>query len=503
MRVSFDPKLDGFAFDNSFTNKVQIAGIPITETLGRCGGMAFAALDYWHHMVRIPVEPALPGDGIPLAEYIYDRLITSIVNNWPMFFHFMRTPDHPTWLNGIGVARATREEQYPKLKTLLEQGLPQPIGLVQSRDVGGFARDHQVVAYGYEEDGDSSRVFIWDNRYPGAEGVLEFTSVYDPGNRFVHQDNGQEWRGFFVENYSPQLPWYLANGKLLSDQGDARIYVIYAGAKFWITSPDEFDRLGLRWSEVLELKDGSLNYISTIPGDRAVLREIDDAPVSVTYGGKGFHIPDPDTLFRLGFTWNDVRVVPAGGFSALDKAPRDLALLKEETAAAVYVVEHGELRHVPDPETFAARGFRWDRIGVVPDGGLADIPVGPPLPPSHPTAWSERPGGHLVTRDLDRVDYQVEAGARPDDEVEFVIRLGDGITWRKEIVLQADDGEWTIAAHDDVRSDANGLYRYQLANGGLRLRKAKAFGVMTDVLELGDLARLPVGARVTFTWVRD
>jgi hypothetical protein len=374
---------------------------------------------------------------------------------------------------------------------------------VQSRGIDGFAHDHQVVAYGYEDDGDVGRLFIWDNRYPGAEGVLEFASVYDPGNRSVRQGNGDEWRGFFVENYSPQLPWYLSNGKLLSDQSDARIYVIYAGAKFWITSPDEFERLGFRWPEVVELKDGSLDYVSMIPGDRALLREIDEAPVSISYGGKGFHIPDPDTLTRLGFTWNDVRVLPRGSFNALNKVPRDLTLLKEENQAPVYVTGQGELHHIPDPETFAAHGFRWDRVGVVPDGTLADVPMGQPLPRSHPLAWSERPQGHFVTRDLDQVDYQVEAGARPDDDVEFVIQLGNGITWRKEIVLKADDGEWTIAAYDDVRSAANGLYRYQLSNGQLRLRKAKVFGVLSDVLELGDLAQLLTGARVTFTWIRD
>jgi hypothetical protein len=503
MRTAFDPHLDGFTFGNSFVNQVQVAGIPITETKGRCGGMAFAALDYWHNRVRTPSEAALPADGVPLADYIYDRLITSILGNWPMFFHFMRTPDHPTWLNGIGVARATREEQFPKLKAMLDQGVPQPIGLVQSRNVGEFSHDHQVVAYGYEETGDRSKVFIWDNRHPGDEDTLDFTAVYEPGDPAVHQNNGDTWRGFFVENYSPQLPWYLTDGKLLSEQSDARIYVIHAGAKFWVTSPEEFARLGLRWPEVVELKDGSLAYVSDTPGDRAVLREIDHPEVSVTFGGKGFHIPDPDTLLRLGYSWNEVRILPQGGFASLAKVPRDLTLLREEHQAAVYVVRKGDLHHVPDPQTFTANGFRWDRVGIVPDGTLADLVVGEPLEPGHPLAWSEQASGHLVTRDLDRVDYRIDPQAVPDDQVEFVLQLGDGITWRKELVLKADDGEWTISAQDANRSAANGLYRYQLPHGQVRLRKAKAFNLMHDVLELGDVDRLPIGARITITWVRD
>jgi hypothetical protein len=122
--------------------------------------------------------------------------LASILGNWPMFFHFMGTPDHPTWLNGIGVAQATREQEFPKLKTMLDQGIPQPIGLVQSRNITEFGNDHQVVAYGYEEDGDRSRVLVWDNRYPGVEHALEFTTVYQPGDPAAHQSNGDSWLGF-------------------------------------------------------------------------------------------------------------------------------------------------------------------------------------------------------------------------------------------------------------------------------------------------------------------
>ncbi|MCW3816733.1 hypothetical protein ONA91_20000 [Micromonospora sp. DR5-3] len=503
MRVSFRPAWDGFAFTNAFVNQIKIIGLPITETKGRCGGMAFAALDHWHRRLPVPDAGTLPADGNPVADYIYDRLITSIMDNWAMYAQFMSTPDHPTTLRGIGVARMTREEQFPKLKQLLDQGLPQPLGLVQSRDPAGFGNDHQVVAYGYEQDATRTRIFIWDNRFRRREDVLEFKTAYDPADRAVRQSNGDEWRGFFVERYSPRTPWYLSAGKLLSDRSDPRIYVVHGGAKFWVTSPQEFDRLGLRWTEVVELPDGSTAYVADRPGDRLLLREIDRPEVYVTYGGHGFHIPDPDTLIRLGFTWSDVRVVPRDSLRALTPVPIDGTALREEHKDPVYLVSGGALHHVPDPTTFTALGLRWDRVGVVPDGALAKLPMGDPLPTSHLPAWSELPAGQLITRDHDAVDYRIEAGAKPADEVEFVLTLGSGLTWRKEIGLHAKDGDWTIAVQDAKRTDANGLYRYQLPEGQLRLRKAKLFGAVTGVLELNDLDRLPAGARVTFTWVRD
>lgn len=63
MRVSFRPARDGYAFTNGFTNHIKIAGLPITDTKGRCGGMAFAALDHWHQRLPVPAASALPPDG--------------------------------------------------------------------------------------------------------------------------------------------------------------------------------------------------------------------------------------------------------------------------------------------------------------------------------------------------------------------------------------------------------------------------------------------------------
>jgi hypothetical protein len=208
MRVSFDPERDAFAFRNTFDNRISIARIPIAETRGRCGGMAFAALDHWHAKIPVPSITELPPDGEPLGDYIHDRLRTSMIDNWETFVHFMHTPDHRTPL-GIGVARTVREKELPKLIALLERGEPQPLGLTQARDLHGLAKDHQVVAYGYEQDGAKTRIFIWDNRYGRREDALEFTTKYVPNDRAIQHTDGSKWRGFFVERYHQKVPPYL------------------------------------------------------------------------------------------------------------------------------------------------------------------------------------------------------------------------------------------------------------------------------------------------------
>jgi hypothetical protein len=209
MRVNFDPSRDAFAFRNTFVNKISIARIPITETRGRCGGMAFAALDHWHARIHIPATTDLPPDGEPLADYIYDRLRTSMLDNWEKFVLFMHTPDHRTAFGGIGVSRMVREQELPRLMALLDDGEPQPLGLTQARSLRELAHDHQVVAYGYEQDATKTRIFIWDNRYGRREDVLEFTTGYTSKDRAIEQSDGSRWRGFFVERYAAKVPPYV------------------------------------------------------------------------------------------------------------------------------------------------------------------------------------------------------------------------------------------------------------------------------------------------------
>jgi len=209
MRVSFDPSRDAFAFRNTFTNKMSIARIPITETRGRCGGMAFAALDHWHAKIPIPATEELPPDGEPLADYIHDRMRTSMIDNWERFVFFMRCPDQRIPFAGPTVPRLVREEELPKLIALLSDGEPQPIGLTQAHDQHGLAMDHQVVAYGYEQEGGRTRIFIWDNRYGRREDVLEFSTAYKPDDRAIRHSDGSQWRGFFVERYTAKVPPYV------------------------------------------------------------------------------------------------------------------------------------------------------------------------------------------------------------------------------------------------------------------------------------------------------
>jgi hypothetical protein len=381
-RAPFTPAEDGFAFANSFTNhvvKIPALGIDIT-TRGRCGGMAYAALDAWTNKLSVSKDGSLPQDGSLLADYIYSRLIDSMVANGFKFFHFMRTPDHPTWFNGIGVARATREEEFPRIKARIDQGFPCALGLCVSRDIGGMGNDHQVVAYGYEDGDPTSKVLVYDNNSPGQEVVLEFKTGYDPGDREVRM-GGQTWRGFFMEAYAPVVPSFLQNGRLVSDRSDPAVFVVQGGGRFLIPSPQEFDACGYHWAEVVEAQDGSMAHIATSPGSGTLIKERSAAEVYVVLGGHAFHIPSPQAFDAMGFHGGDVRQVPDGSAAQLVAAPpRDGTLLKTLTDPKVYCVMGGQLHWIPDPATFEHLGLSWGKVMVAPDDGFADLTIGDPLP---------------------------------------------------------------------------------------------------------------------------
>ena len=80
--VAFDPATHGFAFPNAFVNEVLTLpnGAKIT-TAGRCGGMAYAALDYFLAGQPVPRLRAdlwtpgrVPPDSHWLAQLFTQRL---------------------------------------------------------------------------------------------------------------------------------------------------------------------------------------------------------------------------------------------------------------------------------------------------------------------------------------------------------------------------------------------------------------------------------------------
>jgi hypothetical protein len=220
-RTGFDPRVHGFHFANDFVDKVvTVPGYGEVGTDGRSGGMAFAALDYWFAGLPVPShrpddfpDRAVPEDGTRLADFIHKRLFDSYAT-WSarQFLTWSLAEDHPTW-SSPGVARLTAEE-LPRVRRNLDAGRPVVLGLVAARGLDEVARNRQVVAYGYDEDGagpatgSPAQLFVYDSHHPDTEVVL----TPGPGGHWEESAGGGPWRGLFLQDYARERPPYIDLG---------------------------------------------------------------------------------------------------------------------------------------------------------------------------------------------------------------------------------------------------------------------------------------------------
>jgi hypothetical protein len=143
----------------------------------------------------------------------------------------------------------------------------------------------------------------------------------------------------------------------------------------------------------------------------------------------------------------------------------------------------------------------WVTPGVV-------IPTPRPLNIGLAADWPTRASGRFTTEDApDLIEYRIEPNAVAADVVEFRLESHNSNHWGKTLVMPDGEGnQWDI--HIDPSqgsfSAANGLWASQVKNGQhLALWKAKQFGIMHWVLDIGGLENLQPGGRVVFTWLQD
>jgi len=224
--ASFLPSQDGFAFTNSWASAPAITiptpfgNIGIGNAAGGlCGGMVFAALDYWHALA--PPPDSQPAPGTPLYQFIVRRLIKSwhIPAGVAEYYQWMNLPDGDTSLNLLGRTLVTQrglswrtiEQQWPQVKASIDSGEPATLGLVTmaSASPASLGHNHQALAYGYQLAGTEVIVHVYDPNSGQNDGVyIRFdTSAPTLATTFAHNLNIR-WpvRGFFLTGYSPAVP---------------------------------------------------------------------------------------------------------------------------------------------------------------------------------------------------------------------------------------------------------------------------------------------------------
>ena len=144
-RSGFLPSRDGFAFTNSWPSapavrvRTPFGSVGIgDDAAGLCGGMVFAALDYWHAGVLPPA--ARPAPGSALHNYVVRRLIASwnLPAGAARYYQWMNLPDGDTRVTAgsrhlfteRGVSGRTVAGHWPRIRASLDDGVPAALGVV-------------------------------------------------------------------------------------------------------------------------------------------------------------------------------------------------------------------------------------------------------------------------------------------------------------------------------------------------------------------------------------
>jgi hypothetical protein len=68
----------------------------------------------------------------------------------------------------------------------------------------------------------------------------------------------------------------------------------------------------------------------------------------------------------------------------------DGTLLRELSKPEIYVVQQGKRHWIQSPQDFAAHGFNPILVPIIPDGSIAQVPDGGPLPVIAPAGAKPR-----------------------------------------------------------------------------------------------------------------
>ena len=185
----FLPTTFGFRFANDFPHvPVRHIGVPGVVSIpigdasnGLCGGMAFAARDYFEAGRQPPQDTVAPGGG-PLFDYLVDRLFDSFSLPFgPVRYLELMNPALPdgetVWSrlgllpHGRGWRMAKRE--WPQVQADIDGGHPSPLGLVKVKSTNPFdlKEDHQVLSYGYDVAAGMLTLHLYDPNRPGRNDV--------------------------------------------------------------------------------------------------------------------------------------------------------------------------------------------------------------------------------------------------------------------------------------------------------------------------------------------
>ena len=211
----FLPSSRGFHFANRWPAGPTVRIGPLDPRLlgvgdastGLCGGMVYTVADLYRAGVPVPTDREPPANGSPRFRSIVRRQVESLA--------WMTVPIR-FWLRmalggsfGGDRARATLEREWPAARAALDAGQLVPIGLIRvaAMDPRKLTMNHQVIAWGYAEDGRGVTLRLYDPNWPDRDDVavtIHLDNALRPSG--LSQSTGEPLLGWFTLPYAPRDP---------------------------------------------------------------------------------------------------------------------------------------------------------------------------------------------------------------------------------------------------------------------------------------------------------
>ncbi|HET7828380.1 MAG TPA: hypothetical protein VFL03_02385 [Candidatus Limnocylindrales bacterium] len=223
----FLPSVHGLRFANAFPPgpTLTLAGLDPRRagfgdaSAGLCGGMALTARDLWEAGVGAPPDVGPPENGSPRFRSLVRRQVESL--DWfrvPLRYLDLQAfrPDPPA-----GIAALLRREpprvdallrEWPRIRAEIDSGHPSVVGLIRAAGWSpwNLTRNHQVLAYAYDEAVDRITIRVYDPNHPARDDVtlevrVAMSAAYAgrPWRERIalRQSTGEALLGFFRQPY--------------------------------------------------------------------------------------------------------------------------------------------------------------------------------------------------------------------------------------------------------------------------------------------------------------
>jgi hypothetical protein len=169
---------------------------------GLCGGMCFAALDYFNKGKQVPEFDEVDNINLRLFRYLWTRQLETL--------GFSVIQKLITWsvLDDKTVTQKTARNEVPKIERRIKKGEPAVLVLIRVRGLFAPTQNHQVLVTGYDYDSDTRdmTVHLYDPNHPQRDPNLTMNLARPSKGIDLKQSTGEPLRGFFVIDYKTQAP---------------------------------------------------------------------------------------------------------------------------------------------------------------------------------------------------------------------------------------------------------------------------------------------------------